>query len=121
MSTYVGAPGSRGAEIGRSAAGLARRLDWTLVASVAALCAIGSLRVWSATIPGDGSDPLESTEHLTRHLLRLALEITSLPTLLLPHLQLRREALRMERQRSTRREEMSRWMNRLNQRRLRTH
>ncbi|WP_047869460.1 rod shape-determining protein RodA [Nocardiopsis sp. RV163] len=71
MSTYMGAPGSRSAEIGRSAAGLARRLDWTLVVSVAALCAIGTLLVWSATVPGDGSDPLESTGHLGRHLLHL--------------------------------------------------
>ncbi|PDP84585.1 rod shape-determining protein RodA [Glycomyces fuscus] len=71
MTTYMGAPGSRGAEIGRGAAGLARRLDWTLVASAAVLCAIGSLLVWSATVPGDGSDPLESTEHLRRHLLHL--------------------------------------------------
>ncbi|WP_017573971.1 rod shape-determining protein RodA [Nocardiopsis halotolerans] len=77
MTTYMGAPRSRGAELGRSAAGLARRLDWTLVASVAALSLIGSLLVWSATIPGDGSDPLESTDALRRHLLYLALGWTA--------------------------------------------
>ncbi|NYH51252.1 MULTISPECIES: rod shape-determining protein RodA [Nocardiopsis] len=71
MTTHLGAPRTRRAEFGRNAAGLARRLDWTLIVSVAALCAIGTLLVWSATVPGDGSDPLDSTEHLRRHLFHL--------------------------------------------------
>ena len=72
MSTYLGTSRTRGSELGRSAAGLARRLDWTLVVSVVVLCAVGSLLVWSATLPGDGGDPLDSTGHLRRQLLHLA-------------------------------------------------
>lgn len=72
MTTYTGAPRTRGGDIGRHAAGLARRLDWTLVASAAILCAVGTLLVWSATLPGDGSDPIDSTEHVRRHLFHLA-------------------------------------------------
>jgi rod shape determining protein RodA len=69
-----GAPG-RGTGLRRSAAGaagLARRLDWTLILAAAALCAIGSLLVWSATLPGDGGSPWESTDHVRRHLAHTA-------------------------------------------------
>ncbi|MFL1430371.1 MULTISPECIES: rod shape-determining protein RodA [unclassified Nocardiopsis] len=65
----------RGLDLGRTAvtaAGAARRLDWVLMAAVAALCAIGCLLVWSATQPGDGGNPLDSTEHLRKHLAHLA-------------------------------------------------
>ncbi|GAA0991443.1 rod shape-determining protein RodA [Nocardiopsis tropica] len=76
MSTHTGAPLSgRRTGFGSGAvmaAGAARRLDWVLIVSVAVLCAIGSLLVWSATLPGDGGDPMDSTGHLRRHLAHLA-------------------------------------------------
>lgn len=55
-----------------SATGGARRLDWVLILAVLGLCTLGALLVWSATLPGDGGDPRESVEHLSRHLLHLA-------------------------------------------------
>ncbi|RKS04868.1 rod shape determining protein RodA [Nocardiopsis sp. Huas11] len=75
MSTHLGGAPSRGAGLRRGAsgaAGLARRLDWTLIIAAAALCAIGSLLVWSATLPGDGGSPWASTDHVRRHLLHTA-------------------------------------------------
>ncbi|WP_017584702.1 rod shape-determining protein RodA [Nocardiopsis ganjiahuensis] len=71
MITNMGGPPRRQRDLGRtltSAAGGARRLDWVLIGSVLVLGAIGSLLVWSATLPGDGGDPLESVDHLVRHL-----------------------------------------------------
>lgn len=52
-------------------AGEVRRLDWILVLAVLALGMLGALLVWAATLPGDGGDPLDSTHHLTRHLVHL--------------------------------------------------
>ncbi|WP_028649853.1 rod shape-determining protein RodA [Nocardiopsis sp. CNT312] len=72
MDTYTSAPEAPRARLGRSAAGVARRLDWALIAAVAALCAIGTMLVWSATLPGDGSGPMEATGHMRRHLVHLA-------------------------------------------------
>ncbi|MDE3722755.1 rod shape-determining protein RodA [Nocardiopsis sp. N85] len=70
----VHSPRARGIDLGRTAvtaAGAARRLDWVLLLAVIALCAIGSLLVWSATQPGDGGNPLDATEHLRKHLIHL--------------------------------------------------
>ncbi|OLT25036.1 rod shape-determining protein RodA [Nocardiopsis sp. CNR-923] len=73
MSTHTGVPGPTSrVRIGLAAAGAARRLDWTLVGSALALCAIGTMLVWSATLPGDGSGPMEATGHVRRHLAHLA-------------------------------------------------
>ncbi|MFV2194845.1 rod shape-determining protein RodA [Nocardiopsis sp. LOL_012] len=72
MDTYASASEASRARLGRSAAGVARRLDWALIAAVAALCAIGTMLVWSATLPGDGSGPMEATGHMRRHLVHLA-------------------------------------------------
>ncbi|MBR8740252.1 rod shape-determining protein RodA [Nocardiopsis sp. MG754419] len=72
MDTHMGSP--RSGNLGRTAAtaaGNARRLDWLLIASVVALGAIGSLLVWSATLPGDGGDPSDSIDALLRHLAHL--------------------------------------------------
>ena len=52
-------------------AGEVRRVDWILVLAVLALGMLGALLVWAATLPGDGGDPLDSTHHLTRHLVHL--------------------------------------------------
>src|SRR5699024_10459855 len=52
-------------------AGEVRRVDWILVLAVLALGMLGALLVWAATLPGDGGDPLDSTHHLTRHLVLL--------------------------------------------------
>src|SRR5699024_10378345 len=41
------------------------------VLAVLALGMLGALLVWAATLPGDGGDPLDSTHHLTRHLVHL--------------------------------------------------
>ncbi|MBB6119064.1 rod shape-determining protein RodA [Nocardiopsis algeriensis] len=71
MSTHTGTALLRGAGIGRTAAGAARRADPVLLGAAALLCAVGALLVWSATLPGDGSSPLDSTGHLRRHLLHL--------------------------------------------------
>src|SRR5699024_5464244 len=62
--------GDRGRTFG-TMAGEARRLDWILVLAVLALGMLGALLVWAATLPGDGGDPLDSTHHLTRHLVHL--------------------------------------------------
>ncbi|PWV57541.1 rod shape-determining protein RodA [Nocardiopsis sp. L17-MgMaSL7] len=78
MITNMGGPPRRQNDLGRTlstAAGGARRLDWVLIASVLALAGIGSLLVWSATLPGDGGDPLESLDHLVRHLVHLAVAV----------------------------------------------
>ena len=66
-------PRTRG-DLGRTfgnVAGEVRRVDWILVLAVLALGMLGALLVWAATLPGDGGDPLESTHHLTRHLVHL--------------------------------------------------
>src|SRR5699024_3575419 len=52
-------------------AGEVRRVDWILVLAVLALGMLGALLVRAATLPGDGGDPLDSTHHLTRHLVHL--------------------------------------------------
>lgn len=78
MINETGGPPRRPLELRRtvnSAAGEARRMDWILVLSVLALCVMGALLVWAATLPGDGGDPMESTEHLTRHLAHLGLAL----------------------------------------------
>ncbi|MFE9245451.1 rod shape-determining protein RodA [Nocardiopsis sp. NPDC006938] len=74
MITNMGRPPRRRHDLGRtlsSAAGGARRLDWVLFGSVLALAGIGSLLVWSATLPGDGGNPLDSVDQLVRHLVHL--------------------------------------------------
>ncbi|MGW5878717.1 rod shape-determining protein RodA [Nocardiopsis terrae] len=79
MITNMGGPPRRRHDLGRAlttAAGGARRLDWVLISAVLALGAIGSLLVWSATLPGDGGDPLESVDHLLRHLAHLGVAWT---------------------------------------------
>lgn len=78
MITNMGGPPRRQGDLGRtlsSAAGGARRLDWMLIGAVLVLAGLGSLLVWSATLPGDGGDPLESVDHLVRHLLHLAVAV----------------------------------------------
>ncbi|GAA1099903.1 rod shape-determining protein RodA [Nocardiopsis metallicus] len=80
MITNMGGPTRPQRDFGRTlsaAAGGARRLDWVLVGAVLALGGIGSLLVWSATLPGDGSNPLESTDQLVRHLAHLGVALVA--------------------------------------------
>ncbi|WP_017612484.1 rod shape-determining protein RodA [Nocardiopsis salina] len=78
MLNEMGGPPRRPLELRRtvnSAAGGARRLDWILICAVLGLCVMGALLVWAATLPGDGGDPMESTEHLTRHLAHMGVAL----------------------------------------------
>lgn len=80
MINQMGGPPRRPLELRRtvsSAAGGARRLDWLLISAVVGLCVMGALLVWAATLPGDGGDPMESTEHLTRHVAHLSLALVA--------------------------------------------
>ena len=70
MNTYLGSQRNLG-HAAEAAAGTARRLDWVLLVCVLVLGLIGSLLVWSATLPGDGGDPRESIDALLRHLAHL--------------------------------------------------
>ena len=78
MINQTGGPRRRPLELRRtvsSTADGARRLDWILIFAVLSLCVMGALLVWAATLPGDGGDPMESTEHLTRHAAHLSLAL----------------------------------------------
>lgn len=78
MINEMGGPPRRPLELRRtvnSAAGGARRLDWILILAVVGLCVMGALLVWAATLPGDGGDPMESTDHLIRHLAHMAVAL----------------------------------------------
>ncbi|WP_460747373.1 rod shape-determining protein RodA [Nocardiopsis oceani] len=80
MITNMGGPPQRQRDFRKtlaSAAGGARGLDWILVCSVLALGMIGSVLVWSATLPGDGSDPLNTVDQLVRHLAHLGVALVA--------------------------------------------
>lgn len=76
MYTRPGSPRNLG-RTAAAAAGAARRFDWVLLGSVLTLCAIGSLLVWSATLPGDGGDPRESIDALVRHLAHITVALVA--------------------------------------------
>jgi rod shape determining protein RodA len=50
-----------------------RRLDWILIAAVAALCTLGALLVWGATKPQNVAAGLDPNSYLKRDLLNVAI------------------------------------------------
>ncbi len=73
VSSYAGTVAAHGVARPTSAAARLRRLDWTLMLAVVALCLIGAVSVWSATRQdglAGGGDP---DGFLKRHLLNMGI------------------------------------------------